>query len=167
MHSTLHNTKGKLQTESGVNLLIAGVGNVLMGDDGAGIEVIRRLRQRKLPAWVELFEAGVQSFRLLAKLRGYNRAIIVDAMRGGEPGRVYVLTPQELGKPGMIFSLHDFSLEHLISTARELYGEEFPEQIEIVGIGIKAVEHRLGLSQEVERGVERAVEFLLEEIGCV
>lgn len=74
--------------------LVAGFGNVLCGDDGFGVEVIRRLREGDPPGdGVELMDVGTGGIRLAQELlSGYDRLIIVDAMaRGGAPGSVYVL----------------------------------------------------------------------------
>lgn len=74
--------------------LIAGFGNVLRGDDGFGVEVIRRLEDAGVAgAGVELMEVGTGGIRLAQQLlEPYDRLIIVDAMtRGGSPGAVYVL----------------------------------------------------------------------------
>jgi len=90
-------------------LLIVGIGSILMGDDGAGIEVINRLGQIKLPENVELLNAGLDSFGLLGKLEGRKKVIIVDALRGGETGKVYTLSFEEIEKFEFMYSLHDFT----------------------------------------------------------
>jgi hydrogenase maturation protease len=73
--------------------LIAGFGNVLRGDDGFGVEVIRRLQRADLGTGIELLDVGTGGFRLpQALLSGYDRLVVVDAVRrGGAPGSVYVL----------------------------------------------------------------------------
>lgn len=144
-------------------MLIAGIGNPIMGDDGAGIEVVRRLEKEKLAQDVELFEAGVDSFGLLRKLKGRKKVVLVDAVRGAEEGKVYRLAIEDLKGSGFIYTLHDFALEHLLETGRELFKSEFPGDVIIVGIGVEKAEQKIGLSSRVERGVERAVEYILKE----
>lgn len=78
----------------GVRILVAGVGDVFHGDDGFGVEVVRRLREREdLPAEVELAEPGGRGVDLAYRLlRGYDVLILVDAIRRGEaPGTLYRL----------------------------------------------------------------------------
>jgi hydrogenase maturation protease len=75
-----------------VRILVAGFGNALRGDDGFGVEVVRRLGGEGLPAGVELMEVGTAGVRLAQELlTPYDRLVIVDATtRGGAPGTVYV-----------------------------------------------------------------------------
>jgi hydrogenase maturation protease len=77
-----------------MKVLVAGVGNLLFGDDGFGLAVIERLASNRLPS-VRLMSAGVRGFDLAsALLDGYDGAILVDAVtRGGSPGTLYVLEP--------------------------------------------------------------------------
>lgn len=79
-----------------MRILIAGVGNVLRGDDGFGVEVAQALARRgRLPEGVEVFEAGIAGVPLVQELMdGYDALILADAVeRGGEPGTVYVIEP--------------------------------------------------------------------------
>lgn len=148
-------------------MLVAGVGNIIMGDDGAGIEVINRLKGKDLQG-VELYEGGTDSFGLLARLRGRNKVIIVDALRGGQKGKVYSLGIEDLRESNFLYSLHDFSFEDLLETGRELFRAEFPAEITVLGIGIEKPGEGIGLSREVERGVVRAVKHIEKEVaGCV
>src|SRR6185503_5673279 len=76
---------------SGPRLLVAGVGNVFFGDDGFGVEVVRRLAGRGLPDGAEVRDFGIRGFDLaLALSSGWDAAVLVDASRrGGAPGTVY------------------------------------------------------------------------------
>lgn len=79
---------------SSTRTLIAGFGNVLRGDDGFGVEVVRRLQvDENPPDGAELLEVGTGGIALAqALMTPYERLVIVDAMkRGGKPGTVYVL----------------------------------------------------------------------------
>jgi hydrogenase maturation protease len=80
---------------AGLRVLVAGVGNVLCGDDGFGVEVARRLAARPALAGVTVMAFGVRSVDLtFALLDGCDAAIVVDATRrGGAPGSLYVLEP--------------------------------------------------------------------------
>jgi hydrogenase maturation protease len=77
--------------------LVAGVGNIFFGDDGFGVEVARRLAECELPAEVTVADYGISGMHLAYDLsNGYDRAILIDATpRGGTPGTVYVLEPDQ------------------------------------------------------------------------
>src|SRR5690242_16020615 len=81
-------------------ILIAGVGNIFLGDDGFGCEVAGRLARRPLPDGARVIDFGVRSLDLAyALMDGYDLTILVDAVqRGGEPGSLYVIEP-DLNEP--------------------------------------------------------------------
>ena len=79
-----------------MRILIAGVGNVLRGDDGFGVEVAQALsRSNNLPDGVTVFEGGIAGIALVQELMdGYDALIVADAVeRGGAPGTIYVIEP--------------------------------------------------------------------------
>ena len=147
-------------------MLIVGLGNTIMGDDGVGVAAIRELEKFEIKG-VELLEGGTSGLSLLPHLRGRKRVIIVDAVRGGggEPGTVYRLSEKELQKPEFrFFSLHDIALEHVLELGRELFREEFPEDIVIYGVEIKEIKMSEELSEPVKKALPRLVELLREEM---
>lgn len=77
-------------------LLIAGIGNIFLGDDAFGVEVVSLLAQRKLPDGVRVIDFGIRGMDLAyALLDGYDGVILVDSVsRGGTPGTLYVLEPE-------------------------------------------------------------------------
>jgi hydrogenase maturation protease len=81
-----------------MRILIAGVGNVLRGDDAFGIEVLRCLQESPAMEGVSFFESGIAGISLVQELMdGFDALIIVDALdRGAEPGRVFILQPDEV-----------------------------------------------------------------------
>jgi hydrogenase maturation protease len=81
-------------------ILIAGIGNIFMGDDGFGVEVARHLSNIELPAEVRVADFGIRGLDLAYALQdGYDATILIDAFPHGEaPGTVYVVEP-ELGDP--------------------------------------------------------------------
>ena len=87
-----------------MRILIAGVGNVLRGDDGFGVEVAQALtRQGSLPEGVSVFEAGIAGVALVQELMdGYDALIIADAAdRGRAPGTVFVIEP-DIADPALL-----------------------------------------------------------------
>jgi hydrogenase maturation protease len=82
-------------------ILIAGIGNIFLGDDAFGVEVIQRLAQRTWPEGVRIVDFGIRGFDLAAALlEGWDYAILIDtAPRGAAPGTLYVIEP-ELDREG-------------------------------------------------------------------
>jgi len=80
---------------AGKSILIAGIGNVFLADDGFGVEVARLLAQRELPPGVKVADFGIRGMDLAYALRDYDVAIFLDAVpRGGPPGTLYVIEPE-------------------------------------------------------------------------
>ena len=77
-------------------VLVAGIGNVFLGDDGFGVEVVRRLAGRELPEGVEVVDFGIRGMDLAYALQDdYEVVVFVDATsRGQEPGTIYLIEPE-------------------------------------------------------------------------
>lgn len=77
-------------------LLVAGVGNIFLGDDGFGVEVVKRLGQRPLPVGVSVVDFGIRSYDLAyALMDDWDLVILVDALpRGGAAGTLYIIEPE-------------------------------------------------------------------------
>jgi hydrogenase maturation protease len=105
-------------------ILVAGIGNVLLGDDGFGVEVARRLAARDQPAGVRVVEYGVRGLDLAyALLDGYEAAILVDAAhRSGPAGSLYVIAP-EPGAADASPDPHELTPERVLALVRALGGD--------------------------------------------
>src|SRR5437763_5407130 len=90
-----------------VRILVAGIGNIFLGDDAFGVEVVRRLSVRPLPPGVEVRDFGIRGLDLVWAVQdGYEAVILVDAAcRGGLPGTLCVLEP-EPGPPAVSVEPH-------------------------------------------------------------
>lgn len=138
--------------------LIAGFGNVLRGDDGFGVEVIRRLEQEALPDGVTTIEIGTAGFRLAQELLSpYDHLIIVDAMtRGGAPGDLYTLRVDDVGAATEV-DMHTAIPSSALAIAKALGG--LPAEVHLIGCEPLNVEDLLaGLSRPAQRAVETALQ---------
>ena len=140
--------------------LIAGFGNVLRGDDGLGVEIIRRLREREPIPDVELVEIGTAGIRLAQELlSAYDRLIIVDAMsRGGAPGTVYAAQVDSVDAAGEV-DLHLAVPARALAVAKAL--RALPAEVFIVGCEPGEVDE---LTTEMTPPVRAAVEAVLGHI---
>jgi hydrogenase maturation protease len=140
--------------------LIAGFGNVLRGDDGFGVEVIRRLREREPWPGVELMDVGTAGLRLAQELLSpCDRLIIVDAMtRGGAAGTVYVERVESVPTPGEI-DMHLAVPARALGVAQALGA--LPAEVYLVGCEPADVDE---LTTELTASVQAAVPAALGHI---
>lgn len=142
-------------------LTIIGCGNPVRSDDGAGIEVIRRLRRyidgRNVA--VRLFDAGTSGVEVMYQVKGAGHTVIVDACRGdSEPGAVFRLPGSEAQTPANHgFSLHGLRWDHAMYAGSRMFGDEFVRNTEVFLIEAQSLEFGERLTTPVERGVARVV----------
>jgi hydrogenase maturation protease len=154
-------------------ILVAGVGNIFLGDDGFGVEVVRRLAQRDLPDGVEVRDFGIRGMDLAYALQeNHDLVVFVDAVPGGEePGTVYLIEP-EIEDDGVVsLDTHGMDPVKVIKLARALGAK--PARTLVVGCEPEAVisgedydEMVMELSEPVRAAVDEAVkliESLVEE----
>jgi hydrogenase maturation protease len=156
-------------------ILVAGIGNVFLGDDGFGVEVVRRLASRGLPEGVEVVDFGIRGMDLAYALQGdYEAVLFVDATpRGERPGTVYLIEPEiEEGGEAML-DTHGMDPVKVIKLSRALGAR--PTRTLVVGCEPQVVvsgedydDMIMELSEPVRAAVEEAVklvESLVEEIN--
>jgi hydrogenase maturation protease len=145
-------------------ILVAGVGNIFLGDDGFGVEVVRRLAKRELPEGVEVVDFGIRGMDLAYALQeGYEVVIFVDAIpRGEKPGTVYLLEP-EIEKDGeVVLDTHGMDPVKVIKLSRALGAK--PTRTLVIGCEPQVVlsgedynDMLMELSFPVHAAVEEAV----------
>lgn len=98
-------------------ILVLGVGNYLMGDEGVGVHAIRALQKESLPENVHLLDGGTGGFHLLSYLEGYSSIVMIDATMDGEPpGIIKVIKPRFAGDFPRALSAHDIGLRDLVES---------------------------------------------------
>jgi len=116
-------------------VLIAGIGNIFLGDDAFGVEVVQRLLRQSQRADVRVVDFGIRGLDLVyALLDGCETAILVDAVpRGdGPPGTLYLLEPQiDLNAPAPLIEAHSMDPAKVLRTAMVMGAK--PRQVFIVG----------------------------------
>jgi len=139
-------------------VLVACVGNSLVGDDAAGCAVHERLAARPLPRGVRLELLGVGGLRLLDELRGEDVLIAADAVQLGAPaGTVHVLAWEELPAAGAAVTSHGVGLRETIEVGRLLFPEAMPGRAFLVGVEGRVFDQvGASLSPEVAAAIEPA-----------
>ncbi len=148
------------------HLLVAGIGNVFLGDDGFGVEVVGRLAGRSLPEGVEVGDFGIRGFDLaFALMDGYDAVILVDALPHGEPpGTVYVFEPDLAGVQGpAMVEGHAMNPAEVLRLVHQMGGRA--PSLYVVGCEpatLGPVEGFIGLSEPVAAAVDGAAEAVAD-----
>lgn len=156
-------------------ILVAGIGNIFLGDDGFGVEVAQRMARRKLPESVRVEEFGIRGIDLAyALMDGYELTILVDATPRGEvPGTIYVIEPEceqtESSRTAVIDG-HGMNPMSVLGLVKSMGGK--CERILIVGCEpepLLEAEGRMGLSEPVSGAVAPAIhtieKLIADELG--
>ena len=130
-------------------ILIMGVGNVLMGDEGVGVHAVRQLDARAWPAGVSLLDGGTGGFHLLAHFGTCDIVVMIDAtLDGRPPGTVCVLEPRYASDFPRALSAHDIGLKDLVDSAAVL---GMLPKVLLVTVSVATFQPmQLTMSQEVE-----------------
>jgi hydrogenase maturation protease len=149
-------------------ILVAGIGNIFLGDDGFGVEVLQQLIREPMPENVEAVDFGIRGFDLAyALLKPYNAAILVDALpRGGAPGTLYIIEPDlstlDAAGPEEI-DTHGMNPMKVLAMVKAMGGQ--PKRLFVVGcdpepMGEEDDPERMGLSPSVALAVNEAVAMI-------
>ena len=151
-------------------ILVAGIGNAWLRDDGFGGEVVKRLESRELPEGAAVFDFGTGGLDLAYEvMRGYDALLLIDVSRqGGEPGTLYVMEALkddvEAGiEDGQMINPHAMDPQTVLRFVKTLGA--WPGKVVIVACEPAEVEEMgMGLSPAVESAVDAAVGVVIETI---
>jgi len=149
------------------SILVAGVGNIFLGDDAFGVEVVRRLATRSLPLNVQVMDFGIRGYDLAyALMEPWELVILVDAMpRGEEPGTVFLVEAELTQRPSFAFDAHSMNPAAVLQLVSDLGGKSC--RILVVGCEPSTVDaDQIGegaLSQPVRAAVDEAI-CMIEEL---
>jgi hydrogenase maturation protease len=147
--------------------LILGLGNPILSDDGVGTAVARELESRLELQEATVIEASLGGINLLDLLVGYERVIIVDAIKTGvgRPGQIYRLDPSALASIRHTGSSHDINLVTALELGKKLK-LAMPSQIDIFAIEVAETElFSEACTPAVAAAIPVCVEMILEELG--
>lgn len=146
-------------------VLVLGIGNILLCDEGVGVRVIEQMQKMRLPDYVELVDGGTAGTDLMGVLAERQKVIVIDAVRADcQPGTVLRFTVDDLVRPDRVgMSLHELGLGEALTMTRQLGCE--PGEVVVFGIKPKDIGCGLELSQEIAALVPRVVELVLVEIA--
>ena len=139
-----------------MKILILGVGNLLKGDDGVGLHIADLLRKEELGDTIHIKD-GVSGIDILGEIAGYEKVIIIDAIKtGGQPGNICTFSLDEFKKqePEQSFSSHNLNLPLLIQLGEKIYPGKIPGDIMVIAIEADDIST---LSETCTPEVEKAI----------
>jgi hydrogenase maturation protease len=145
-----------------VKVLVLGVGNPILSDDGVGIHVARELMKRKLPG-IHVEELAASGLELLDVVRGYDKVIIVDAIQTtkGKPGELHILEEKDFEKSIHGSSPHGINIATALALGRKLVPKEMPR--EVVFYAIEA-EDLINVTERLTPKVAKALPKIVDRI---
>lgn len=153
-------------------IIVIGLGNPLMGDEGIGIVLIEKITEMaaagKIPGTenVQFHDGGTGGMNLLHTIAGRKKAILIDcALMGTEPGTLRRFTPEEIQTVKKLahLSLHEVDILKVIELAKQL--DECPEEMVFFGIEPQEITQRMDLSDPLKARIDRYIQAVLEEIS--
>lgn len=148
-----------------MRVLVLGLGNILLRDEGVGVRVIEALADRfRMPAGVEILDGGTSGMDLLDAIAACDHLLICDAVRAdAPPASVIRLTGSQV--PALFrnrFSPHQLGVADVLATL--VLTDETPASVTLIGVVPCDLDLGLDLSPEVAQALERAVELLVVEL---
>jgi hydrogenase maturation protease len=145
-------------------ILVLGIGNILLHDEGIGVYVVERIKEVGVPGYVELLDGGTAGADLLDHICDRQKVIVVDAMDADiEPGAILRFTADDLAcGSNRSISLHEFGIADTLAMARQLKCSPF--EVIIIGIKPKDLTPGVGLSGEIQQIVPRIIDAVFAEM---
>jgi len=147
--------------EKGV--IVIGIGNPNFKDDGVGLRVVEELEKKGIKDTVKYLNIDL---KVIDSMRGYKKAIIVDAMKtGAEPGTIVEFNGRTTWKNVYASGTHSMSIFEVIRIGYEVFPEEMPDEVKIIGIeGEEVLSLGMELTPSVEKVIPEVVEKILNEM---
>ena len=141
------------------SILVMGVGNYLMGDEGVGVHVIQEMAKKELPNYVDILDGGTGGLLLLSCFEVYPTIIFVDATMDGKPaGTVSLIRPKFASDFPSALSVHDVGLKDMIEA---VYLMDHVPDIHLFTVSIEELNP---MTIELNKKVQVAIPEIIEQI---
>jgi len=159
-------TKAAPSGNAAANILIMGIGNFLMSDEGVGIHAVRRLKHEEFPENVQILDGGTGGIALMEYFESYKTLVIIDAANDGNtPGSVHILRPRFVQDFPPSLSAHEFGLRDMMASAA-LMGI-YPD-VHLITVTVENLKPmNVKLSESVEAALDKVVKAVHHIVDCV
>jgi hydrogenase maturation protease len=149
-----------LEEDKSAKVLVLGVGNYLMGDEGVGVHIIYEMEEMDLPEYVDVLDGGTGGFFLMNYFDVYPVVIFLDATMDGKPaGTISTIRPKFAADFPTALSVHDVGLKDMIEA---IYIQDTIPDIHLVTVSVDDIlPMTLELSKDVEASVPKAIAEIL------
>ena len=145
-------------------ILILGIGNILLKDEGIGVHVANKFKDVPLPPDVEVMDGGTLGIDLLFHIEGRKKVIVIDTAKAGEPpGTMYRFTDRELSmKKDLLRTAHGIDFSDVVKTAQMLGNK--PEVIVFIGIEPEDISEGLEPTALIAKRIPVIIELVMNEL---
>jgi hydrogenase maturation protease len=142
-------------------VLILGIGNYLMGDEGIGVHLARALEEKPLPEGAEVLDGGTGGFHLLEYFESYEHIILIDATLDHRPvGTIRLIKPKFAADFPIAMSTHDIGLKDLVSALQLL--DKMPD-VHLFAVSIESIQQQgIELTPEIKSILPELQEKVLQ-----
>lgn len=145
------------------DIVVIGIGNILLKDDGVGVRTIEALERENLPTAVKLVDGGTSTLDMLGLFQEYRKVIVVDALKAGlAPGSIYKIKPEDIKnyrKENL--SIHDVQILDVVKMANMM--GSFPNVV-IFGIEPEEITYSLEMSESIKNKIPEVVGHIKREL---
>jgi hydrogenase maturation protease len=169
MEAPKEQSTGSKRHEEKRKVMVLGVGNLILTDEGFGIHVVQELQERReelgIDPDVQIMDGGTLGLDLLHYIEGLDKLIIVDVVNGGtEPGTIFKFTPKDIETETVRkLSLHQVTLMDVLGMAKDM--DQEPKETVIVAVEPKDISNwGMELSDELKVKIPKVIEIVLKEL---
>lgn len=144
-------------------IMVLGIGNVLMGDEGVGPAIVEALEKEELPEQVTLMDGGTGGFHLMGYIEGYDPIIMIDATMDKQPaGTIRLIEPRFASDFPKSLSAHDIGLKDMIESAALI---DFLPKVYLIVVSVDEVQNMvMEISEEVQPAIAKSVDMVKDII---
>ncbi len=141
-------------------ILVLGIGNYLMGDEGVGVHIVQKMEKMNLPNYVEVLDGGTGGFFLMNVFDDYGKVIFLDAtMDGKKGGTIVLLKPKFAADFPKALSVHDVGLKDMVEA---LYLQDKLPEMHLITISVEGIQPMtIEMTEDVKKSIPKAINTIL------